>query len=293
MSSPLRQTHQLTSHNQINESISPTNKTSQQTIKQPIKPLNKPPINRRLLNMTSSPPLTIKQPIEMSNILPADFRPGRLSALDVVARIFPNQKRSVLDLVLQGCNGDVVKAIEHFLSINDAMLLHQNHSGQSMSAFSEAHAQRRREIEAMAPLLGSLKSAFTPINTGLSPPSLFNPRNLPQAPPPPPPFLSNMFPSAYHRDFAPPTVPYSNASAIHYLFHPGTPFTSGAASQMCSSGCTQCTNSSLIIQNQESTNSLSAFKEVRTATHETAVDLSTEASSWRSSPSSSGSKCTE
>ncbi|XP_054162413.1 doublesex- and mab-3-related transcription factor A2-like [Oppia nitens] len=249
---------------------------------------------------------------EFGNNIPADFRPGRLSSLDVIARIFPNQKRSVLDLVLQGCNGDVVKAIEHFLSINDAMILHSNHpnSGHNYSsAFAESQ-QRRRELETnISPILGSIKSAFTPLNSGISLSAtspLFASTRNPSLGPPPPPIFSNMFshsPSTpYHRDFgtSPSIAPYPNAAAIHYLFHPNNAFSSGPTTGVCPSGCTQCTNSvsnaaAVMLQSgrgADSPNSVSAFKEVRTqVSHETAVDLSTEASSWRSSPSSRGISC--
>ncbi|PVD23554.1 hypothetical protein C0Q70_16826 [Pomacea canaliculata] len=46
---------------------------------------------------------------------PTAFRPGRLTPLEILERLYPYQRRAVLELVLQGCNGDLVKAIEHFL----------------------------------------------------------------------------------------------------------------------------------------------------------------------------------
>ena len=264
-------------------------------------------ITRRQAMMPSPPPPTAAQMVqELSNSSPADFRPGRLSSLDVISRIFPHQKRSVLDLVLQGCNGDVVKAIEHFLSLNDAMFLHHNHSGHNYSAFSDSQ-QRRREIEAnMSPILGSIKSAFTPLNSGIglsaSNPMFASTRTAPLGPPPPPIFPT-MFPSSgnsYHRDFGstPSIAPYPNAAAIHYLFHPNNTFSSGSTNTVCPSGCSQCsvsmaTAANVMLQNgADSPSSISVFKEVRgNSGHETAVDLSTEASSWRSSPASSrGSK---
>lgn len=43
----------------------------------------------------------------------------RYSAIDILARLFPNQKRNVMELVLQGCNGDALKTIDYFLSLSD------------------------------------------------------------------------------------------------------------------------------------------------------------------------------
>ncbi|GFS21101.1 doublesex- and mab-3-related transcription factor 3 [Elysia marginata] len=52
---------------------------------------------------------------------PTGYRPGRLTPLEILERVFPLQRRSVLELVLQGCNGDLVKAIEHFISAQDTV----------------------------------------------------------------------------------------------------------------------------------------------------------------------------
>nr|XP_039270115.1 doublesex- and mab-3-related transcription factor A2-like [Styela clava] len=59
--------------------------------------------------------------VSLSNIMTPAFRPGRLSQLEILGRLFPNQKANVLGLVLQGCNGDIVKTIEHFLSVNETL----------------------------------------------------------------------------------------------------------------------------------------------------------------------------
>ena len=56
-----------------------------------------------------------------STAVPTAYRPGRLSSLEILERLYPAQRRAVLELVLQGCNGDVVKAIEHFLSAQDTV----------------------------------------------------------------------------------------------------------------------------------------------------------------------------
>ncbi|KAH9504602.1 Doublesex- and mab-3- transcription factor 3 [Bulinus truncatus] len=56
---------------------------------------------------------------------PTAYRPGRLTPLEILERVFPQQRKSVLELVLQGCNGDLVKAIEHFLSAQDTVAAQQ------------------------------------------------------------------------------------------------------------------------------------------------------------------------
>lgn len=53
----------------------------------------------------------------------ADAKQGRYSAIDILARLFPNQKRNVMELVLQGCNGDALKTIDYFLSLSDNLAL--------------------------------------------------------------------------------------------------------------------------------------------------------------------------
>ena len=107
-------------------------------------------------------------------IPPSSFLPGRLSNIEILERIFPFQRKSVLELVLQGCNGDLVKAIEQFLS-NQETLLSQNTSsksdyrphpylgglsyGSSLKAMSGLHKLPH----------GSNGSAFTPFSS----PSIF------------------------------------------------------------------------------------------------------------------------
>jgi hypothetical protein len=50
-------------------------------------------------------------------------RPSRLNHLDILGRLFPQQKAHVLDLVLRSCNNDLKKTIEHFISLNDAFVI--------------------------------------------------------------------------------------------------------------------------------------------------------------------------
>jgi hypothetical protein len=62
--------------------------------------------------------------IKSNVIRPAAFTPGRLTNLEILERVFPLHRKSVLELVLQGCNGDIVKAIEQFLSAQDTIDAH-------------------------------------------------------------------------------------------------------------------------------------------------------------------------
>ncbi|XP_070563697.1 doublesex and mab-3 related transcription factor 3, truncated-like [Ptychodera flava] len=109
------------------------------------------------------------------------FRPGRLSPIEILMRVFPMQKRSVLELVLQGCNGDLVKAIEHFLSASDSvMLTDQSYGGNSKLGAGSAPLRTQPStipcsnsnyLAAFRPPppsngkvpIGSVKSAFTPL----------------------------------------------------------------------------------------------------------------------------------
>ena len=56
-----------------------------------------------------------------SVIKPTVYTPGRLNNVEILQRVFPLHRKSVLELVLQGCNGDLVKAIEQFLSAQDTI----------------------------------------------------------------------------------------------------------------------------------------------------------------------------
>ncbi|XP_022910059.1 doublesex- and mab-3-related transcription factor dmd-4-like [Onthophagus taurus] len=51
-------------------------------------------------------PVTPEKPSEEISVSPA--------SIDMLCKLFPNKKRSVLELVLKRCNHDLLKAIEHF-----------------------------------------------------------------------------------------------------------------------------------------------------------------------------------
>ncbi|KAF0042158.1 doublesex- and mab-3-related transcription factor A2 [Scophthalmus maximus] len=51
---------------------------------------------------------------------PSSAASRHMNAIDILTRVFPSHKRSVLELVLQGCGKDVVQAIEQILNNSDA-----------------------------------------------------------------------------------------------------------------------------------------------------------------------------
>ena len=107
-------------------------------------------------------------------------------------RLFPTQRKAVLELVLQGCNGDLVKAIEHFLSAADSPSSGGHppagHHGSSTDGKQDGFtvpglpglpAGLRSPFGNDKHAMGSLKSAFTPLppsSVASSLPLLFAPR---------------------------------------------------------------------------------------------------------------------
>lgn len=133
------------------------------------------------------------------------FRPGRLSPIEILSRLFPSQRRSVLELVLQGCNGDLIKAIEHFLSATDNSSQENNNGHQTTSTagcektnsyFTSISKMQElskppqfhpalTDKHKMGAAVGGLKSAFTPLPPTSLSPNTSLPLFLTQRPPHP------------------------------------------------------------------------------------------------------------
>lgn len=63
---------------------------------------------------TSDPPEREPDPPKSSPELPKEEIIVSPASIEMLSKLFPNKKRSVLELVLKRCNHDLLKAIEHF-----------------------------------------------------------------------------------------------------------------------------------------------------------------------------------
>lgn len=96
---------------------------------------------------------------------PSSAASRQMNAIDILTRVFPSHKRSVLELVLQGCGKDVVQAIEQIL----------NNSGQPKAQEETWTAERMLQSVHQPPLSSnprpmlqgamtlSNRSAFSPL----------------------------------------------------------------------------------------------------------------------------------
>lgn len=91
--------------------------------------------------------------VSIAHAIASSFRPGKLTHIEILSRLFPLQNQSVLELVLQGCNGDMVKTIEHFLSANDPDLLKSDDK-------SEPHVLKK-SMEKSISATESLSTSYT------------------------------------------------------------------------------------------------------------------------------------
>lgn len=106
---------------------------------------------------------------------PSSAASRHMNAIDILTRVFPSHKRSVLELVLQGCGKDVVQAIEQILNNSGAQT--PNKAGpaeepwtaermlQSAQQASPASATAAAPTRPMLPgaMTLSNRSAFSPL----------------------------------------------------------------------------------------------------------------------------------
>ncbi|XP_065103966.1 doublesex- and mab-3-related transcription factor A2 [Paramisgurnus dabryanus] len=94
---------------------------------------------------------------------PSSAASRQMNAIDILTRVFPNHKRSVLELVLQGCGKDVVQAIEQIL----------NNSGQAKGTDESWTAERM--LQGAQPPISSNPRPMLPGTMTLSNRSAFSP----------------------------------------------------------------------------------------------------------------------
>ncbi len=94
---------------------------------------------------------------------PSSAASRQMNAIDILTRVFPNHKRSVLELVLQGCGKNVVQAIEQIL----------NNSGQAKGPDESWTADRM--LQSAQPPMSSTPRPMLPGTMTLSNRSAFSP----------------------------------------------------------------------------------------------------------------------
>lgn len=94
---------------------------------------------------------------------PSSAASRQMNPIDILTRVFPSHKRSVLELVLQGCGKDVVQAIEQIL----------NNSGQAKAPEQVWTAERM--LQSAQPPLSSTPRPMLPGAMTLSNRSAFSP----------------------------------------------------------------------------------------------------------------------
>ncbi|XP_033885454.2 doublesex- and mab-3-related transcription factor A2-like [Acipenser ruthenus] len=101
--------------------------------------------------------------------LPPSASSKQMNAIDILTRVFPTHKRSVLELVLQGCGKDVVQAIEQILNNSGQTKAPENAwtAERTLQSVQPPSASTPRPVlpGAMAPAIGTLssRSAFSPL----------------------------------------------------------------------------------------------------------------------------------
>ncbi|CAG5128682.1 unnamed protein product [Candidula unifasciata] len=123
---------------------------------------------------------------------------SKRSPLNMLCRVFPHMKRGVLQLILQGCNNDMVQAIEQVLN---------NHNSSSISS----DLQTGHSASPISLPLGGLGvgAAFGAFQSGLPDSSFFPQAYIP------PTFGSTPFKSAFSPISSPPTA---HLNSIRYTY---------------------------------------------------------------------------
>ncbi|XP_074601919.1 uncharacterized protein LOC141855698 [Brevipalpus obovatus] len=86
---------------------------------------NREPINQATQNMDSYSMVKFEQ--SYSRSLQSDYGGGpELSPIEILAKFFPKQPRNILNLVLQSCNNDIQRTMEHFISLNETKMITQS-----------------------------------------------------------------------------------------------------------------------------------------------------------------------
>jgi hypothetical protein len=83
---------------------------------------------------------------------PREISSHQIPPLELLSRLFPTQKRSVLELILKGCHGNLLQAIECILPSHEKALLLVKQSEPAYAQYSP-----------------TMRSPFTPHNAGYGP----------------------------------------------------------------------------------------------------------------------------
>ena len=117
-----------------------------------------------------------KSPVMKHVPAPSHYRPEKQNNIDILERVFPHQRKSVLELVLQGCDGDLIKAIEHFFSAQDTLTA-QNAQRPPVASRYHPYADLQKSTPPGTSNMYSMsersaRSAFTPLGLPVPLPEL-------------------------------------------------------------------------------------------------------------------------
>ncbi len=93
---------------------------------------------------------------------------ARRAPIDMLARVFPHMRRSVLQLILQGCSGDVVQAIEQVLNNHN-----ESKSSSTTPTSSTSMESSPMGIVSHRPYMTTLPQTINGVSTGIK--SAFSP----------------------------------------------------------------------------------------------------------------------